>query len=431
MHKHNLQLKSLSLDFLIFFYFILMAGNGCEWFSTYDPRYNPVGTFLLLAILFYLWYRTKAIKSSKYVPILAVILVAWTCYHYFVDSAFQYYTYGIFLLKIFLGGLIVKRYGYRIPEYYAKSIYILSAIGCVCWGLIMLGATPLLQAISIVKSEHASLGSIVVYNIPDVYARYKPGFLGLYRNPGFAWEPGMYASLLVLGIFFYMLVKGRDFKYTDKHFWIMVLALFTTMSTTGYVGFLVLIGLHFICGSKMKPIKKVIVVALFGVFTSYVMTMPFMSEKIESSSDSSNFVTDRVDVIKWHESQQSYFTVDRFEGMVLDLFDIQHSPIAGSGLAQQDSYISKYISKYMITSNGVTKPLAQLGLVLGILLLMFFINGGKRILQAYDYPFPYMLFVVFMVVSVSYNHFYNPIIFAIVFFTIYLPQKRTNQVQVQ
>jgi hypothetical protein len=147
-----------------------------------------------------------------------------------------------------------------------------------------------------------------------------------------------------------------------------------------------------------------------------------MSDKIETSSSKDNFTTES-GVLERHEKIGETYTVDRFEGLYLDWLNLKHSPIFGYGLQREKSYVCKTISSYIITSNGIIKPLAQFGLILGVLFLMLTYNSCKKLGEDNYFDVPWGLFVVLIVGSISYMFDSTPIMRAIELYALYNVKK--------
>ena len=143
-----------------------------------------------------------------------------------------------------------------------------------------------------------------------------------------------------------------------------------------------------------------------------------MSEKIDSRSNFENFSTES-GALEWYEKEQRLYTVDRFEGLYLDYKNFCDSPTFGYGLQRELSFVYKNISKYIITSNGLFKQFAQMGLILGILFMMLTYKSCIKLNKIYNFDTYWILFVVIIVSSVSYMFDSTPIMRAIELCALY------------
>ena len=182
--------------------------------------------------------------------------------------------------------------------------------------------------------------------------------------------------------------------------------------------------LTLLLSSKMGLLRKT-VLGVIGIFVfSWVYSLPFISEKIEEKSDVNNFFTESGEYLQRKEQ----FTVDRFEGMFLDLQNIGDKPVVGYGLDNSNSYIYNNISQLIQTSNGLTKPMAMYGVVLGLLLLILVFQGFK-VISIEKSTYAHWIFIVgFIVLSISYDLQMNPIIKALQFMALlYTAEKYKSQ----
>lgn len=94
------------------------------------------------------------------------------------------------------------------------------------------------------------------------------------RNSGFAWEPGAFGFFLIIGILLNFFINGFTF---DKRIKVMSIALITTLSTTSYIAFMLVILLFFRArGVKFAKLLFFIV----PVLVIFAATLPFLFDKI-------------------------------------------------------------------------------------------------------------------------------------------------------
>ena len=143
-----------------------------------------------------------------------------------------------------------------------------------------------------------------------------------------------------------------------------------------------------------------------------------MAEKIESRGSVENFVTES-DALEWYEKEHLLFTVDRFEGISLDYKNFRSNPVFGYGLQREKSFVYRNISPYIITSNGIVKPFAQMGIILASLFLLLMYKSCFKLNTDYKFDTSWILFVVIIVCSVSYMFDSTPIMRAMQFYALY------------
>lgn len=99
----------------------------------------------------------------------------------------------------------------------------------------------------------------------------------VFRNPGFMWEPGAYAMILIILISYNICKKGLVFT---KRILIYAIALFSTFSTAGFIAFFFLMILFIL---QSKNIKYKIIFFISVIFLlSWALTADFLIPKINS-----------------------------------------------------------------------------------------------------------------------------------------------------
>lgn len=97
------------------------------------------------------------------------------------------------------------------------------------------------------------------------------------RNLGFMWEPGSFAMIIIWALVYNAL--RRDKFLFSMRFFIYSIALFTTLSTAGYLAYFV-----FLAGYYLKKISilNIAMAVLFGlVFYIFIYDLPFISGKLD------------------------------------------------------------------------------------------------------------------------------------------------------
>lgn len=408
--------KHLGFDYWVFFLLVLMMGRGTDFLSVFDPRLFPL-SFLGLIITTCILAkkaRNSSISINKFIVLIPII--AWTIYHYFEDYEFEYYSYSYFLIKVYIGCLVVQHYGARIIEYYGKIVALLAGISIPFWIVANIIGLDALASFAPFKHSLGAGSSFIIYVTLEKYNMGDTSLLyALLRNAGFAWEPGRFASMVVLGMVCYIIQDEGKINWRKKEWLFMIVALLSTQSTTGYVSFLIMLGIHYLTTSNLSTSKRVLSIIMFFAFYFSVMNLPFMQEKIKDNADSETWVTEKGDY-SYIESEDIIVTVDRTEGIFLDYLNLQYKPILGTGLSHKDTYLYNFISQNLTTSNGLTNPLSRLGLLLGLPLFILFFIGTRKMSKEYSANDTMLLFTISMIFQYSYNFMFEIIILSFVLY---------------
>ena len=97
-----------------------------------------------------------------------------------------------------------------------------------------------------------------------------------HRSCGFAFEPGFYSIFIVLAIFFNVVITK---KILNKKGVILIIALITTFSTTGFIAFFTVLIYYFYKGSRSVNTKYLLPILLPVLIIAFLNTS-FLSEKI-------------------------------------------------------------------------------------------------------------------------------------------------------
>ena len=197
-----------------------------------NPAFTQQGTISKLSYLLFVfllllgsrrWMTDQVGKQvARWIILLAIIFVG----QYITLHAISVLGSLNFMAKMVAAIFIAAMLRERLPEVYLKTMTFVCVISLVFYSLNLIGISfPALVQIS------RQGDNIIVYN-QQLKGDYVTGLL---RNPGMFWEPGAFAGYIVAA---FMLFIGRLDEMWKKHrssVLILLVALLTTMSTTGYV----------------------------------------------------------------------------------------------------------------------------------------------------------------------------------------------------
>ncbi|MBO5706065.1 MAG: hypothetical protein J6S05_03580 [Bacteroidaceae bacterium] len=211
--------KNITLDFVMCLLLIVASGNPIFIYSTYVRE-----LYIILVILSFLYSNKRNIYIAKdYISYISVFIIVFLLQLLSVDDIavnsqiFQ-------LLRMFVGLAIIKSLGAKFQYIYVKVITIVAVISLFLFTYTnLVGYIP---AFISFKSSH----SLIIYT--EIYEDY---WGVIPRNAGMFWEPGAFQGYLNLAILFaLMMPKSTTRKYSLIF---LIVALLTTVSTTGYVVF--------------------------------------------------------------------------------------------------------------------------------------------------------------------------------------------------
>lgn len=184
-----------------------------------------------------------------------------------------------------------------------------------------------------------------IYYRMDMLEPDQIGPFKLIRNCGFFSEPGLYAVLIVLNIYIYLfLIEKKNYV----HLLILLIALFTTTSTTGWLAFLLLIGYIIYDSGKSNQRKLLLVIPT--IFASLIIVRYLLLQKAAL-----------------HFNSYSSRIFDLVEGIKLAI----KRPLFGWGYKNKGVFselgatVVGVFRQGRVNSNGIISALYQLG-VLGL-----------------------------------------------------------------
>ena len=415
----------LNIEHFFFFYNLLLSARATIFTVYLDPRENLIGFSLLVLPMFYLYQKHRIKLNNSHFRYMMIGVTIWIVYHICKDASVKYLEYIMMYIRLFDMYLLVNLFKFKLITYFEKYVVMLTIIALIMWVIMhIIGVDAISQYGFIEPASGTSSASFLVFNAPNMnYYNYEQGLFGLMRNCGFCWEPGLFASFIVLGMVFNILIYKKLF---NRNFLILVAGLFTTFSTTGYVAFILLLGLYYlnkyISNWRKAFLKALIFIPLVIAF----FQIPFMQEKIEKKMNTDEFLTNNQRNVSYVERRNELKTVDRFEGLVLDYYNFKEKPLMGYGQIQ-NSYMYKNISPNIITSNGLMSYLAEMGIIVTIIYFILLAQSSKYISQEFGYGINFLYMAVFLVVSISYAFGHLAMFNAIAFMAFFNSKKNLKQ----
>lgn len=240
--------------------------------------------------------------------------------------------------------------------------------------------------------------TIIIYNFHEVLAEF--------RNSGPFWEPGAFAIFILIALIFNLI--------NDKTLWskkniILCITLFTTLSTTGFVAFFVLLmSYYFVTGNVIKNIF--ILAILLPVGISLYFSLEFLSAKIE-------------DNIAIADNDKS----SRFGSGLADILDWAKSPIIGwgRGAMRYGGRQFTFFTAEQHRNNGLTALLASYGIVIFVVLLYNYYKSIKIlcIAKSFNTRFAMFSFIVILLLGFSQTIFQYPFFYSLMFIHLMFTKK--------
>ena len=271
-----------------------------------------------------------------------------------------------FYLNIFLAYVLLRYLPIDYTKYVSNVILVLSLVSFTFW--ILYNLNPAIGVIIQGIAYSWKLDPIPpTEGLPEqilIFTYEKEKIFGLFRNAGFAHEPGGFAVALVYAIVTNTL--RNNVLFSKKNIFLMI-CMVTTFSSAGYLSLYLILFWNMLSNRASLPVKAAMIVVGIVIIAYSFISLDFMSSKI----------ADQYDV----GTQKSL--MDQTDGRILAarkaLYVIGKYPFFGRGLisaTKEDDSSSKEAVGY-----GFPAFASQIGLPLFILFLILFYKSLKAISQ--------------------------------------------------
>lgn len=350
---------------------LLVLVSGSPVFNNEEPIKITVPVLFVVSAV----YFRRLFLNPDFVSRLLFIGGA-----FFVCLLAQYVEFNVFslsmvgiFLRLLVGALIVYGADKKFVFYYFKVISIFAFVSIPFYLTQFVIDVPSLPEMVPTFSPTDALRSVFFHT----YITTAPN-----RNAGLFWEPGAFQGFLNLALFLAPFKKDFILRY-KWHFFAICLAIVTTLSTTGYIVFFLVLFLKVLLlrrSSAWKPflLATIPVVAVF----SYV-TFDHLGAKI-------------ADEIEWADSAEVDFNPSRLGSFLFDLHYIEKRPLTGNGFVEETRYADHpYLrGENLGHGNGFSGFIASMGLI-GFMSYILCLRKSAFLSRRSEYV-AFLVFVVFL-----------------------------------
>lgn len=393
-------------EYVYVFVLIIYAGRANSFVESTSFTENPFGVFLPILLSGLMALKMNLKYDSRFFAVLFGLFV------YFVAIAIKYLdiqpTFLIsYSILFFIVYTAIKSLRFNFFLIYERIIYYLAIIALLFWIVqTILGGDSLFYIFSRIPGidtfSYVTGGglNVLFYSIqPTSYSIID--FI-IPRNCGFAWEPGAFSVYLCLAILINLFFIKSDAKRNSR-LWILLIALLSTQSTTGYMIFVVI----FLFYLLNKNVNIIILLLPFSIVALvYIASLPFMSKKVFELIDETKGVNQLLEDTYGREASA---TPQRFTSFVLAFKDFQSNPLLGVGGHREATYIYKIGSNISLIS-GIGNLLAQFGIVGFSFFMIWTLRSSFFFAKHNGYRGKFLLFFVVIFISVSYSIILLPLL---------------------
>jgi hypothetical protein len=392
----------LFFEYFAVFVILIYAGNTTKFTNAEENWDHPIGMMLPIVTMAILAFNKGIRFNHKYILLLfgfITYFVATTIYFGQIHPRF----FGIYIIKFTEVYIIITALGFRFFKILETVMFYLCIIAIVFWVILNLIPNTFIEFLR--PFEFSTQGNVkgnvdfnvLIYTIgnytlfPDSIVNF--GSFPLIRNSGFCWEPGVFASFVNVAIFF-NLIRNRFKLRNNKYLIVFIIALASTLSTTGYSLFILLLMFYLYNQSYYKAVW---LAPVFAVLAFGLSTLPFMSEKVKSDNKLST-----EELVYRSAKYNLPFSPQRFQSLEIDFIDFLNYPITGYGGHMNATWTAK-IGANITTISGIGELISQFGLVGIIYFLTSLWISSTNIISLYNIRgtlFP-VLFILLYAISYS------------------------------
>lgn len=382
--------KISRLDYVLVFFFLVISGNPVV-------RYIGDGVYIMAVIMLVVIAAMRKCRLSSKFFIRWIIGLSLLFMCQFLSGEMISLPANInFIAKFYSCFLIAEILGEKFRYVYLRVIVFISVISIPLFVINYIG----IEFPGLTFDRYVSWG---VYNYIPV------SHFESMRNSGMFWEPGAYQGYLLLVPLMYIGNIKQFFKENKRISFLLIAALLTTMSTTGYLTLFLLI--------VMILLKNIKNVALCGIVITGIILLSiwsfnyfdFLGEKL--TSEYNNAISMEAHEISW----------TRMGSAQIDIQNISRHPIIGNGFLMDQKYPG--IGELMAgAGNGFTGVFNSFGIPF-VLIFLYFVYRKAPSNSQYDK----FVFLVTYIMLLNGEYFLNYPFFWIVLFVSYVPLKIPNR----
>ena len=403
-------------EYLFVLVMIIYAGRSIRYVTSLSITENPVWFSIPLLLSGLLALKWRIGFNKQFYLLIFIYLI------YFAAISIKYHevrpTFFLnYVLLFFIVYTTVKSLKVNFFILYENLIFYLAAIAILLWVVqTALGGDTLYNYFGKIPGV-AQFSYVTGQGYSGVLYSVQPSSMSIQfdfmppRNCGFAWEPGGFAVYLCIALFINLYLLKVNKKNTI-HFWVILVALVSTQSTTGYIIFIVILLGHYL--NKRLSIVLLLLPAIITVIM-LLSSLPFMSEKIVNLVNEAQ----EVDImVEGSIGRETPIGPQRFASFLIAFRDFCDNPILGIGGKDEERWTSK-VGANVSTITGLGNLLAYFGLVGFLFFTIVTWNTSVRFSDCFNYKGKWLFFAVMFLISISYGIILYPLVMSLWMYSLF------------
>jgi len=412
-------------DYLYVLVLIIYGGLASTFVRTFGTE-KPMAIIIPVVLSSIMALRYKVV-FNKQIFLLILFLILYHFALYLKYQSIYPILFGQLLVNFLVTYITVKALKFNFFFIYEFLLTWLAAIALFMWLIQLgLGGDNLLElagkipSISTFSAVTGGGVNIIIYSIQP-YAQVIASNSAIARNCGFAWEPGGFAVFLNIALFVNIFYTSTGKKFNAR-FWILLLALLSSQSTTGYVIFILIMIFYFL----QKNIRYILLFFPVLILLITIMTsLPFMREKIVQNFKEAS----QVDILVEESiGRESAVGPQRFASFAIAFRDFVDNPLFGYGGEGEERWFRK-INSNIVPISGIGNLLAQYGLSGFIFFMSILTISSRAFARNFNFKGEYLFFLIMVMITISYSVIFVPVIMSFWMFSLFersLPAEETD-----
>jgi hypothetical protein len=322
------------------------------------------------------------------------ILLALTILHIaniIIYDFFSFRTVAGNYIRFLVPFFAVLLVGRNFPVYFVKVVKVFTIISFIFYvpANVIPGFNELLQNIPrFLGTDPGESNHFIIYQVEAGTAW---GLnIPVLRNSGPTGEPGEFAGYLVLAMIFELVLAKQLWTKNNILFFI---ALLTTFSTAGYMGFFILISAHYLL-FRNRTARFILFPLSVLLALSVYFSLEFMYQKVDV----------QIGMVTSAQSIKDVPRTGRIPNLIRNFNDSFDNPLFGKGRSFETRYGSNYKNlKAQSFSNNMAAFPVQFGWPFFLFYSFLMIKGFKALLLRYNmkqsYAYVFLLIIYTMAIA--------------------------------
>ena len=215
----TINIKNLTISIIIVILLIINSGYALYTIKDYAVYVNIVLCFFIMIPIINYYKKNKIDKFL----LMAIALIFIVIITYIVSGFTATNVYLYYITSIFVGLGISIKYNFKdVCKIFVNVMTLISIISLV--GYFLINYTDILSFLPIIKNRNNVAYAIgYIFNYITIIPE---------RNCGIFWEPGVFATFLIVAILFETCFKQK--KANPLKIILFIVCIITTRSTAGY-----------------------------------------------------------------------------------------------------------------------------------------------------------------------------------------------------